>query len=186
MIFARMLFVRAGLLRAGSSASAEHARQQQSCGSLVFLCTNSEHSCSGSPRPPVGCPRMRTLLGACLVLTTQACELCDEANGRLYAGGCPFGRRKDAKKWGDWVLTEDAYDDADCAQSCCASAEEKCCEDDPRVIAGVAGGSAALAAVVIVMSCVECRRRRALGYMRRNTGSLFRRKPRLPVEAARV
>ena len=177
--------------------------QQHEHTSLCQLvgCPDAQSSVQAEEPGLVGCPdasraempgtagmpyRMQILLGACLVIVTRACELCNEANGRLYAGGCPFGRRKDATKWGDWVLTEDAYDDADCAQSCCASAEEKCCEDDLRVIAGVAGGSAALALCVIVMSCVECRRRRALGYMRRNTGSLFRRKPRLPVEAARV
>ena len=55
--------------------------------------------------------RMYALLGACLVLAAHACEVCQH---KLFAGGCPVGRRKARERWGDWVVTEDAFDDGDC------------------------------------------------------------------------
>ena len=103
---------------------------------------------------------MYALLGACLVLAAQACEICQH---KLFAGGCPVGRRKARERWGDWVVTEDPFDDGDCRNTCCAANENSCCETDFNFVAGVAGGLFVLIAICVVVCCVECRRRSALG-----------------------
>ena len=87
---------------------------------------------------------MYALLGACLVLAAHACEVCQH---KLFAGGCPVGRRKARERWGDWVVTDDAFDDRDCEKTCCAATEKSCCETDFNFVAGVAGGLFVLIAI---------------------------------------
>ena len=115
------------------------------------------------------------LLGAC-ISAAHACEICQH---KLFAGGCPVGRRKARERWGDWVVTEDTFDDGDCRNTCCAANENSCCETDFRFVAGVAGGLFVLIAICVAVCCVECRRRRALG-------RVVRKRAAPPVEAARV
>ena len=120
--------------------------------------------------------RMYALLGACLVLAAHACEICQH---KLFAGGCPVGRRKARERWGDWVVTEDPFDDGDCRNTCCAANEDSCCETDFHFVAGVAGGLFVLIAICVVVCCVECRRRRALG-------RVVRKRAAPPFEGERV
>ena len=119
---------------------------------------------------------MYALLGACLVLAAHACEICQH---KLFAGGCPVGRRKARERWGDWVITEDTFDDGDCRNTCCAANENSCCETDFRFVAGVAGGLFVLIAICVAVCCVECRRRRALG-------RVVRKRAAPPFEGERV
>ena len=140
----------------------------------------------GSPdasRRVEGCPgsqdiayRMYALLGACFVSAAHACEICQH---KLFSGGCPVGRRKARERWGDWVVTDDAFDDGDCQKTCCAANEKSCCETDFNFVAGVAGGLFVLIAICVVVCCVECRRRRALG-------RVVRKRAAPPFEGERV
>ena len=135
-----------------------------------------EHFCSPTPVDArevlplmqallLGACMQALLLGAC-ISAAHACEVCQY---KLFAGGCPVGRRKARERWGDWVVTEDAFDDGDCRNTCCAANEDSCCETDFHFVAGVAGGLFVLIAICVVVCCVECRRRRALGRVVRKT-----------------
>ena len=133
-----------------------------------------EHFCSPTQFDVL--PLMQALLlGAC-ISAAHACEVCQY---KLFAGGCPVGRRKARERWGDWVVTEDAFDDGDCRNTCCAANENSCCETDFNFVAGVAGGLFVLIAICVVVCCVECRRRRALG-------RVVRKRAAPPFEGERV